>query len=174
VLRELEDSGFIETIKFGKFTRKQEDRRASEYRLTCFHCNVTGDPSSRRFNPNIRWEPSDRPAKRDRSVGGNRTRAPSDQATVRPGQTLSATIKPSSVRLNHTHLDSSHGGRSSSGLLPPGWRRQRGRVVTPEGVAVPIVDNPLVETTKERAALAEFQGWQSKAAGADDVGLNSS
>src|SRR4029453_10292428 len=29
VLRELEDSGFIETIKFGKFTRKQEDRRAS-------------------------------------------------------------------------------------------------------------------------------------------------
>jgi hypothetical protein len=39
---------------------------------------------------------------------------------------------------------------------------------------VPIVDNPLVETTKERAALAEFQGWQSKAAGADDVGLNSS
>jgi hypothetical protein len=137
VLRELEDSGFIETIKFGKFTRKQEDRRASEYRLTCFHCNVTGVPSSRRFNPNIRWEPSDRPAKRDRSVGGNRTRAPSDQATVRPGQTLSATIKPSSVRLNHTHLDSSHGGRSSSGLLPPGWRRQRGRVVTPRGWPCP-------------------------------------
>ena len=36
ILRELEDAGFIETVKLGRWTRKEEERLASEYRLTDF------------------------------------------------------------------------------------------------------------------------------------------
>lgn len=170
VLRELEDSGFIETIRMGKFTRKEEDRRASEYRLTCFRCDVTGDPPSRRFKPNIRWEACDRPAKRDRSVRGDRTNVPSSQESVRPNQTLNAKINPSSVRPNHTHLNSSHGvtalrsRHSSQSSLPPGFSycKKRGGIVTADGVAVPLVDHPLVGSEKERAALAQLRKWQAE------------
>ena len=43
ILSELEDAGFIDTVKLGKYTRKAEERTASEYRLTDFRCDVTGE-----------------------------------------------------------------------------------------------------------------------------------
>jgi hypothetical protein len=107
VLREIEDAGFIDTIKIGKFTRKQGERRASEYRLTCFRCDVTGDPPSRRFNPKIRWEACDRPTGRDRSVRPVQTDSVSDQATVRSGRTVNAETSRSSVGSNRTLIHSS-------------------------------------------------------------------
>jgi DNA-binding MarR family transcriptional regulator len=45
-LIELEDAGFIETAKLGSFTRK---RMASEYRLTTFRCDLTGELPSKKF-----------------------------------------------------------------------------------------------------------------------------
>jgi hypothetical protein len=55
-LRALEDAGFIETVKFGRFARKADQRVSSEYRLTCFRCDATGELPSRKFNPQIRWD----------------------------------------------------------------------------------------------------------------------
>jgi hypothetical protein len=46
-LIELEDAGFIETAKIGRFARR--NRQASEYRLTTFRCDVTGELPSKKF-----------------------------------------------------------------------------------------------------------------------------
>jgi MarR family len=46
-LRELEDAGFIECVKIGSFTRR--NRKASEYRLTAFRCDVTGELPTKKF-----------------------------------------------------------------------------------------------------------------------------
>jgi DNA-binding Lrp family transcriptional regulator len=46
-LIELEDAGFIETAKLGTFARR--NRKASEYRLTTFQCDVTGELPTKKF-----------------------------------------------------------------------------------------------------------------------------
>jgi hypothetical protein len=46
-LRELEDAGFIDTVKTGTFARR--NRKASEYRLTVFRCDLSNHPPSKRF-----------------------------------------------------------------------------------------------------------------------------
>jgi hypothetical protein len=43
----LEDVGFIETAKRGTFARR--NRKASEYRLTTYKCDVTGELPSKKF-----------------------------------------------------------------------------------------------------------------------------
>jgi DNA-binding transcriptional MocR family regulator len=50
-LLQLEDAGFIETVKIGSFRRR--DRMASEYRLTFHRCDASGSPPSRAFR-NVR------------------------------------------------------------------------------------------------------------------------
>ena len=42
----LQDRGFIVAVTKGNFTRK---RHATRWRLTEFHCDVTGQPASREF-----------------------------------------------------------------------------------------------------------------------------
>lgn len=49
-LRKLEDHGFIVTVKKGAFSRKV--RHATEYRLTEFKCDITGDLPTKDF---ARW-----------------------------------------------------------------------------------------------------------------------
>jgi hypothetical protein len=46
-LIELEDAGFIETAKIGAFARR--NRKASEYRLTAYRCDVTGELPTKKF-----------------------------------------------------------------------------------------------------------------------------
>jgi hypothetical protein len=46
-LIELDDAGFIETVKFGAFARR--NRKASEYRLTVHRCDVTGESPTKKF-----------------------------------------------------------------------------------------------------------------------------
>ena len=43
ILGELEDAGFIDTVRVGKYARNTDERLASEYRLTDFKCDVTGE-----------------------------------------------------------------------------------------------------------------------------------
>lgn len=74
VLRELEDAGFIDTIKLGKFSRVEGERLASEYRLTDFKCDVTGELPSRRYNERKRWEPCDVKPKRKAMTDAERAR----------------------------------------------------------------------------------------------------
>jgi hypothetical protein len=52
-LLELEDAGFIDTMKIGSFARR--NRKASEYRLTMFACNVTNTSATKRF---LDWVPA--------------------------------------------------------------------------------------------------------------------
>jgi hypothetical protein len=47
-LTELENAGFIQTMRIGTFKRK--DRLASEYRLNIHRCDVTGDIPNRAWN----------------------------------------------------------------------------------------------------------------------------
>ena len=167
-LRELEDAGFIETAKIGKFARKGEDRRASEYRLTCFRCDATNAVPSRKFNPNIRWDPSERPAKADANVRPNQTSSASSSRSVRPNRTLKPKIDARNVRPNGTHIDLSHEGSALDAhppatSLPSGWRwcRMEKRIVSPNGTAIPVVDHPLVGTEREQAALRLLRQLQA-------------
>jgi hypothetical protein len=53
--------------------------------------------------------------------------------------------------------------------LPPGWTTTKGsdghvRITSPEGVGIPTVDDPLVGTPEQRAALAELKAWRKAAA----------
>lgn len=64
VLRNLEDAGFIEVVKVGHYTKKREERMASEYRLTHFRCDATHELPSKRYNPQHRWQPSEPAHKR--------------------------------------------------------------------------------------------------------------
>jgi DNA-binding transcriptional ArsR family regulator len=45
-LIELEDAGFIDAVKIGRFNRK---RHASEYRLTMYRCDITGELPTKKF-----------------------------------------------------------------------------------------------------------------------------
>jgi DNA-binding transcriptional MocR family regulator len=153
-LRELEDAGFITTVKIGTFSRK--NRLASEYRLNLHPCDVTGAPPDRRWNA-TRWRPDGPTRRTSRSdIADNVPRSSGSRSEMKDRRRQNG---HSHSPTTGTHLDSSHGGRSLSGLLPPGWRRQRGRIVTPEGVTVPIVDNPLVG--QRRSALR----WPSSKCG---------
>jgi DNA-binding transcriptional regulator YhcF (GntR family) len=51
-LRSLDDHGFIRTVQKGGFSRKVE--HATEYRLTEFNCDVTGELATKDFT---RWTP---------------------------------------------------------------------------------------------------------------------
>ena len=62
-LNELEEKGFIATMKVGSYKRK--DRRASEYRLTMFRCDVSNHPASNDFRY---WQGISRSAHKDRTV----------------------------------------------------------------------------------------------------------
>jgi len=73
-LRCLEDTGFIDNLKFGKYTRRDEERLASEYRLTEFRCDATGEPPSRRYNPKHHWDRSIPKPKRKALTAAERAR----------------------------------------------------------------------------------------------------
>jgi hypothetical protein len=74
ILQELEDAGFIETVKAGRYTRAAETRTASEYRLTDFKCDVTSEFPSRRYNERHRWEPAELKPKRKALTSAERAR----------------------------------------------------------------------------------------------------
>ncbi len=52
-ISELEAKGFIEVVRQGSFSVKHGDRRATEWRLTRYPCNVTGETGSKAF---MRWQ----------------------------------------------------------------------------------------------------------------------
>jgi hypothetical protein len=60
----LEDRGFIEPIRRGHFDRKK--RHASEWRLTEYKCDVTGEDASKRF---MRWGREEKPGPSGGTVG---------------------------------------------------------------------------------------------------------
>lgn len=62
-LRELEDAGFIDTVRFGTFVQK--NRKASEYRLNAFRCDLSGHPPSKKF---MAFQAVPRSGIRDRTV----------------------------------------------------------------------------------------------------------
>jgi hypothetical protein len=74
VLRALKDAGFIETVKVGRYAKKEEERLASEYRLTDHRCDVTGELPSRRYNPRHLWDPSTPKPKRKALTVAERVR----------------------------------------------------------------------------------------------------
>jgi len=50
---ELEGRGFIEAVRRGGFNLKSGARRATEWRLTRYRCDVTGTPPGKAF---MRWQ----------------------------------------------------------------------------------------------------------------------
>lgn len=77
---------------------------------------------------------------------------------------------PSSLREAHVHdLPPTPGPSGLAVDLPPGWRVDAGasgavRILCPLGdskwVEVPVVDDPLVGSETERAALARLKEWR--------------
>jgi hypothetical protein len=86
ILQELEDAGFIDTVRVGRYTRDKETRVASEYRLTDFRCDVTGDLPSRRYNERVRWEPSEPKPKRIALTDAERARRYRKRHAERPNE----------------------------------------------------------------------------------------
>ena len=80
ILGELEDAGFIDTVRVGKYARNADERLASEYRLTDFKCDVTGELPSRRYNERHRWEPSEPKPKRKPLSGAERAQEAQETA----------------------------------------------------------------------------------------------
>ena len=107
VLRELEDAGFIETVKLGSFGRK--DRRASEYRLTSYKCDVTYEPPSRTYNPKLVWEPATE-ARRASAQTQQMPQAATNGAghEARDASATPQTPPPTEAP-DASHIDSSHG-----------------------------------------------------------------
>lgn len=54
-LKDLEARGFVETVKHGGFNLKTGDRRATEWRLTRFKCDKTGQLPTKAF---MAWKPA--------------------------------------------------------------------------------------------------------------------
>jgi len=106
-LRELEDAGFITTMKVGTFSRR--DRLASEYRLNNFSCDVTHEPPARTWNCQ-RWQVPTTVAPvqpHGRTRGPLRPQSPPHgriSETVK-GQIGQSTVAPSSTHLESSHLD---------------------------------------------------------------------
>jgi hypothetical protein len=221
VLRALEDAGFIDMVKFGRYARKEEERLAAEYRLTDHHCDVTGELPTRRYNPRHLWDPAipkpkrkaltgaervrrhrkrrnacngARPSESDATVPLNRTRSVTEvaEASSRPRETakngaqngadVTTTVRPSHTLIHLTRGTPLKGGTPREKIgrntlsalpgyssckpnpsLPPSWHwcRHEKSVVTDAGVAVPVVDHPLVGTREGREALAFLRDWES-------------
>ena len=49
----LVERGFVEAVRQGGFNLKSGERRATEWRLTCYRCDVTGATPSKAF---MRWQ----------------------------------------------------------------------------------------------------------------------
>ena len=84
VLARLEEVGLTRKVKSGVYTYREQTRRAAEWRLTDFQCNVTGSGPTREWK---RWKPDDR---------STREAVPPHQesSTVPPGKHGYATVKP--------------------------------------------------------------------------------
>ena len=107
-LRELDDAGFITTMKVGTFSRR--DRLASEYRLNNFSCDVTNEPPLRTWDCQ-RWEAPEAPATVALVPPHGCTRGPL-RAKTPPHGITSATVKDQNshftVAPSSTHLESNH------------------------------------------------------------------
>jgi len=114
-LNELELAGFIDVMKIGAFARKE--RHASEYRLTCFRCDVTGELPSKRFDPRRRH------AARSEALGQTvpkfRTDAGRPVQTVPKSRTVEAKSARPPVPKTGTHLESNHIAFSAVKPGPP-------------------------------------------------------
>ena len=109
-LSELDDAGFIQTMKVGTFTRK--NRLASEYRLNIFRCDLTTDTPNRAWNT-MQWEPDSLTRETIQSQQKDREwvrRTP--QSHSRDPQTQN---EPSHGITHETHLDSSHRQKLNEG-----------------------------------------------------------
>jgi hypothetical protein len=102
-LIELEDAGFIDAVKIGRFSLK--NRRASEYRLTIFRCDLSGQLPSKRFLE----------AGSPQALPRDRTAPPQSQGTRKRGPQFHHGARQRQVQCVHsttdeTHLESYHGG----------------------------------------------------------------
>ncbi len=52
-LAELTEKGFLDPVRLGGFNIKSGAKRATEWRMTCHRCDVSGDKPARTF---MRWE----------------------------------------------------------------------------------------------------------------------
>ncbi len=105
-LRELEDAGFIQTMRLGAFARK--DRLASEYRLTNFTCDVTGDLPTRSWN-RLPWRPSEGQSRSYRTGAKTAHSGSRTPSSVRSTPPVGDHMAGSTVQLDRTHLDSNQG-----------------------------------------------------------------
>jgi hypothetical protein len=116
-LHELDNAGFIEPTKFGSFGRKGKERHATEYRLTCYRCDVTGELPSKRFNPKKRHAATYQNLRQHVSVFD--TEAPQDEQTVSKTNTFEANFGPANVPNIDTHIDIYHKGSGEGGAADP-------------------------------------------------------
>jgi hypothetical protein len=108
-LNELEIAGFVDVMKVGTFRLKE--RHASEYRLTCHRCDITGELPSKRFDPSRKWRPESeqpRSQKLRQMVAKIATDVPLETASVSKNATVRPISAPSTVSNIDTHIESYH------------------------------------------------------------------
>jgi hypothetical protein len=113
-LTELENAGFLAVMKVGSFTRKE--RHSSEYRLTCYRCDVTGQPPSKEFDPSKKWKQTR--SEKSGQIGPKKPdRCSQKRESVRRNRTVKAILtpvlgptKPDTYRLSTIGDSTSAGG----------------------------------------------------------------
>jgi hypothetical protein len=116
VLVELEDVGFIEATKIGKFSLK--NRKASEYRLTIHRCDLSGHLPSKKFMHELpRSDRKDRLVRLQGHAKQN-CRPQSDKKDRQPEN------RPANSPIMGTHLESYHGGTGTADVSLASRRTQ--------------------------------------------------
>jgi hypothetical protein len=137
-LRELDDSGLARPTTPGVWRGK----RATEWRLTFYPCDKTGEP------PILNWAP-----RTSVRLEGHKVRLEGRKTLLSPSGGTQETKNPMNGKplspSGRTHIDIPLPREHAA----PRWCKHRKALVTADGTALPIVDHPLVGTPKERAAL---------------------
>lgn len=122
-LDELEQRGFIVPVRIGTFSRK--DGMATEYRMTSFRCDVSGQPPTKDFDPGKRWngKSEKRPVtKLGLAVLVSVTEPPKKPSAVTDFDTVRPCSAKFTVPRTGTHIDSNHRGCA---VAAPSSRRNR-------------------------------------------------
>jgi len=112
ILRDLDDAGFIRPTRLGSYDRK--NRQASEFRLTCYRNDVSGELPTKEFDPRKRYVPQSQ--KMTTTVAKSETDPRDSGVAVSKIETVSANGRPATVSTTKTHIEMYHmrGGEAQS------------------------------------------------------------
>jgi hypothetical protein len=135
-LLELVELGFIDNVRPGAFGQQQ--RFASEYRLTNFRDDRTGELPSKKFDPNTRWDKQRRSQKLIQQVSKIETDGEAKPVSVSKTDTFKRVSAPAIVSNSETLSNLHH-----VGLATPQPRQAHMVVERPSALATEVLQSKI-------------------------------